>query len=176
MSLFKKLKLPFHWNEKTKGDIAEIAFHLKASVLGLAVSKPYGDNQPFDFIVTTLRIGSVRVQVKSAWSFWNSSYSINPRRSPGAGPGEGYDFLVVYVAPCDAWYVIPAEELKGYKSAYFNPRSKRRMGRFEHFRDAWHFLTGDHADDHRLIGLTIHAAAGDSGDAELISKPELELP
>jgi len=38
-------------NGKKRGELAELAFILKAASLGLAVAKPYGDSEPYDFIV-----------------------------------------------------------------------------------------------------------------------------
>lgn len=167
MRLPKRLKLHPTWkNGKAKGELAEMAFQLKASALGLAVSKPYGDNQSFDFTVYTLRTGSLRVQVRSGWSFWRVGFKVKPYRS-GRGPGEGYDFLVVYVPPYDAWYVVPADELRNVTTAYFYPHRRKSRGRFEGFRDAWHLLTGSKVDDTRRIGLTIHANADQSGGADL---------
>jgi len=161
-----RIKLNPKWsNEKSKGEIAEMAFQLKASALGLAVSKPYGDNQPFDFTVYTLRTGSLRVQVRSGWSLLRIGFKVKPYRS-GRGPGQGYEFLVVYIPPYDAWYVIPADDLRGCTMAYFYPHRKSR-GRFEGFREAWHLLTGDRADNTRRIGLTIHATADESGGSEV---------
>ena len=167
-----RLKLDPKWkNEKAKGELIEMAFQLKASALGLAVSKPYGDNQPFDFTVYTLRTGSMRVQVKSGWSRWRIGFKVKPYRS-GRGPGDGYDFLVVYIPPHDAWYIIPADDLRDCTMAYFYPHRRKTRGRFEGFRDAWHLLTGDHSDDTRLIGLTIHANADESANTTLLEKPE----
>jgi hypothetical protein len=38
-------------NTKRRGELAELAFTLKAATLGFAVSKPYGDSERYDFIV-----------------------------------------------------------------------------------------------------------------------------
>lgn len=38
-------------NTKRRGELAELAFTLKATSLGFAVSKPYGDSERYDFIV-----------------------------------------------------------------------------------------------------------------------------
>lgn len=162
MSIMKKLKLklPAHWtNWKGRGEMGEIAFHLKATALGLAVSRPYGENLPFDFTVYTARTGSLRIQVRSSWSRWKWAYLINTHHSGLArGRDRGFDFLAVYIPHYDAWYIIPAEELRDRVAIYLYPHRKKR-GLYEGFRNAWHLLTGDRGDDTRLIGLTIHAAA-----------------
>lgn len=50
---------------KSQGELAESVFVVKAQALGLGISEPKGDNQPFDFLVTT-PLGTFRIQVKSS--------------------------------------------------------------------------------------------------------------
>lgn len=152
-------------NEKSKGELAEMAFHIKAKALGLSVSKPYGDNEAFDFTVYRLETGSLRVQVRSAWSLVGIAYNVRIDRSGRAeGNDRGFDYLAVYIVPHDAWYIVPADEVpRNRKMAYFFPHVLRSRGKYEGFKNAWHFLTGRAADDTRLIGLTIHAGADKSG-------------
>jgi len=38
-------------NAKARGELAELAFVLKAASLGFGVAKPHGDNERYDFIV-----------------------------------------------------------------------------------------------------------------------------
>lgn len=49
-----------------KGEIAEALFVAKALSLGMNVSKPFGQNCRYDFMVETMG-RAVRVQVKSTW-------------------------------------------------------------------------------------------------------------
>jgi DNA-binding sugar fermentation-stimulating protein len=51
-------------NTKLAGDLAEIAFLYRALGRALIVSKPYGDNARYDFVVDN-GTRSCRVQVKS---------------------------------------------------------------------------------------------------------------
>jgi hypothetical protein len=53
-----------------------------------------------------------------------------------------FDFIAAYVAPHQAWYVIPIEALKGSKSIRLYPGGKsHRFGAFyEDYREAWHLL------------------------------------
>lgn len=154
---------PLAWhNGKAKGEWAEIVFLAKASALALAVCKPFGENHPFDFVTVTPAGKMARVQVRSAW-----------RRGPlkkgrpftvGRGPasrrnGDGFDAMVVYIPPHDAWYVVPSSVLKKHPVAGFYPFVAHSSGRFAKYRDAWRLLTGDPADDTRSHGLTIHACA-----------------
>jgi hypothetical protein len=87
---------------KLRGELAELAFAVKAVALGFGVAKPYGDSQRFDFI---LRSGSKlsRVQVKSTTTLLNRLYHINSHRRIGGRaiaylPSE-VDFLVAYIIP-----------------------------------------------------------------------------
>ena len=39
------------WYTKRKGEIAELIFVIKASSMGFAVSKPYGDSEAYDLVI-----------------------------------------------------------------------------------------------------------------------------
>src|SRR5207249_9958162 len=53
-----------------KGEWAEIEFLSKAHARGFIVSRPWGQNAPYDFIVQRHRLLH-RIQVKSVWSKHN---------------------------------------------------------------------------------------------------------
>src|SRR5579864_7341802 len=42
---------PHELTTKRRGELAELAFTLKAASLGFGVAKPYGDSERYDFIV-----------------------------------------------------------------------------------------------------------------------------
>ena len=93
---------------KRRGEIAEAAFLHKAASLGFSVAKPWGDSDRYDFIVET---GGRfwRVQVKSA-----HTSTVRGHTFVGCGcvrknryTARDIDFIVGYVVPADAWYVIP---------------------------------------------------------------------
>ncbi len=152
----KKFKQLHH---KTKGEWAELAFLVKATGLGLTVCKAYGENQPFDFIVYSNSGGSLRIQIKSGWARSNGGYHVRARRcTRGYRPGE-LDYFVVLIPPEDAWYIFPAEAIPRGGFAMFYPHRPGSVGRFEKYRNAWHLLTGNPADDTRSLGLSIHASA-----------------
>jgi hypothetical protein len=52
------------------------------------------------------------------------------------------DFIAAFVAPHDAWYVIPLDALSGRKFIRVYPGVKMRAkaGLFEQYREAWHLL------------------------------------
>ncbi len=143
---------------KTKGEWVEMVFMVKAASLGLGVSQPFGDSQPYDMIVTTRSGRTVRVQLKSAWGKVGARYNVRMWRHGEAYRRGELDYFVVYIPPEDAWYVIPFGKIRRVMLRLYAHRRKSR-GEYEKYRNAWHLITGDRDDDHRGLGLTIHAAA-----------------
>jgi PD-(D/E)XK endonuclease len=130
-------------NRKRRGELAEAAFLHKAASLGFSVAKPWGDSDPYDFIVQAG--GRLhRVQVKSAASAGEyGSYTFHAR---GCAYDSTYtpddiDFLVAYIVPLNLWYVIPIEVFLHTKSAKIFPTSHRPNRRFEPYREAWSLMT-----------------------------------
>jgi len=50
------------------------------------------------------------------------------------------DFLVGYVVPDNVWYVIPIEVFLNIGCVKVFPSSKRRMSRYEKYREAWDYF------------------------------------
>jgi PD-(D/E)XK endonuclease len=130
-----------HLPTKRRGELAEAAFLYKAASLGFSISKPWGESDRYDFILDS---GSNcwRVQVKSAHCDGKNGYSFH---ACGNVQSQTYtakdiDFLVAYIAPEDVWYVLPIGLFSAIRSVKFFPSSKRRMSRFEKYRDAWHYF------------------------------------
>jgi len=153
----RKLRFPRRTNAKARGELAESIFVVKAQALGLAVSRPLGDNQAFDFHVES-RLGTFRVQVKSAWKLWSGRYTVRFNKGTDS-TRSGYDVLVAYVAPLDVWYVVPASAVnKRWLMLY--PHRPNSKAKYEKYLEGWRTLTGDVRDDTRLVGLEIHAGRG----------------
>ena len=130
-------------NGKKRGELAELAFIHKAASLGLAVAKPYGDSEPYDFIVYS-GPNFRKVQVKSTSNLVHGGYPLNSRRRR-KGQRVPYtaneiDFLVAYVSPENAWFVIPIQALLSHPSIRLYPRRSTRQGHFDQYREAWHLL------------------------------------
>lgn len=127
--------VPKRCNAKRRGEVAEAAFLSKAINLGFEVAKPWGDSAPFDFIVNT-GPKSWRVQIKSAYEKHKLRYTVRAEGDNIAYTAENLDFLVAFVVPENAWYVIPVAALGGRANLwlYPNPGSKAR---FEPYREAW---------------------------------------
>jgi hypothetical protein len=129
---------------KRRGELAELAFTYKAATLGFGVAKPYGDSERYDFV---LDAGGrfVRVQVKSSTTLLNGLYHMNcHRRTNGRAvaysPSE-IDFLVAYIIPEDAWFILPITVVAHRTSLLFNPKGyPRGDGLFGAYREAWHLL------------------------------------
>jgi hypothetical protein len=123
---------------KRRGEMAEAAFLAKASELGFGVAKPWGDSDPFDFIVHSA--GKLwRVQVKSAHRAGeDGSYSFRAHghASRAYGPKE-IDALVAYVVPENAWYVFPVSVVRRLRSLKLFSGSRRKRSKFEKYREAW---------------------------------------
>jgi hypothetical protein len=125
---------------KKRGELAEMAFMLKAESLGFEVAKPYGENNRYDFV---LRSGQRfwKVQVKSSsHSGWGGYLVHAERRRDGKivpyTPDE-IDFMVVYIVPEDTWFVIPVRAITPYRSLHVFPLRTPDGGRYEKYREAW---------------------------------------
>jgi hypothetical protein len=128
---------------KQLGEIAEAEFIAKAVGMGFVVAKPWGDSEPYDFIVNPKRSFIFwRVQVKSAHvvgadggcSFRAHDHN---QRSYTA---EDIDALVVYARPMKAWYVMPVRVVEELKSLMLYPESRGKKSRFEKWREGWETL------------------------------------
>jgi len=115
-------------------------FMVKAAQKGFATAKPYGDSRRYDFI---LDVGQRlwRVQVKSASVQQYGSYQVNLQRNLNGevvayDPSE-IDFVVAYVMPCDAWFVIPVEAIAGRKTAKLCLHGNPRSGKLGKYWEAW---------------------------------------
>ena len=128
-------------NTKRRGEVAEAAFLHKAASLGFSVSKPWGESDRYDFIVE-VNGRCWRVQVKSAHSSAINGYAFHAcgRVYSRRYTHKDIDFIIGYVVPADAWYIIPIAEFADKTTVKVFPSSKRRMSRFEIYREAWGYL------------------------------------
>ncbi len=123
-------------NRKRRGEISEAVFLGKACGLGFSVAKPWGDSEPYDFILNG-GYGFLRVQVKSTARYAESRYRVK-----GGGwdddcyTRDDIDFLVAYIVPENLWYVVPIGAFVSRKNLRFYPHSGRKA-RYEKYREAW---------------------------------------
>jgi len=129
---------------KQRGELAEMMFMVKAAQKGFATAKPYGDSRRYDFV---LDVGQRlwRVQVKSSSARQYGSYLVNLQRNANGEvvpyDASEIDFVVAYVMPCDAWFVIPVEAIHGRQSAKRWVHGERRSGRVGKYWEAWGLMT-----------------------------------
>ena len=118
--------------------------YVKAAQKGFATAKPYGDSRRYDFI---LDVGQRlwRVQVKSSSAKQYGSYMVNLQRNANGEvvpyDASEIDFVVAYVMPCDAWFVIPVEAIYGRQSAKLCLHGNARSGRLGKYWEAWGLMT-----------------------------------
>src|SRR5215475_860332 len=127
-----------------RGNLAELIFMRKATSMGYAVAKPWGEGERYDVIVRVEHV-CWRVQVKSVLaktsckSYYRIKTSVGDTRHGYAlYSAHEIDFLVAYVFPEDLWYVFPASVIEKRKVVCVTPRSKR--SKFEKYREAWKLM------------------------------------
>jgi hypothetical protein len=116
---------------------------LVAEAFGLICCKPWGDCQPFDYLVYCKRSRrAYRLQVKSCTQrIRGRGFAVSTKRSLGrAYSARHIDFVAAYLAPEDAWYIIPIHALAGRKSIYLYPRNPHSRAMFNKYREAWQLL------------------------------------
>ena len=131
-------------NPKRTGEVSEAAFLLKASSMGLRVSKPWGDSERYDFVVDS---GGRfwRVQLKSTGVVHARGYEVQPiygvyGRGKAGYTAEDIDVLAVHIRPCDVWYLLPVEVVALAKNLRFYPDIECKCARWEGYREAWSVL------------------------------------
>ena len=128
---------------KRRGELAEMAFHLKATQMEFRVFKPYGDSERYDFILDSgKRLWSV--QVKSTTTILNGRYHVNSHRRTNGSvvaytPSE-IDILVAYIIPEDAWFILPIQALGTRTSLLFCFKDDPKGGLYGAYREAWGLL------------------------------------
>ena len=131
--------------KKDKGYLAEMAFATKAMSLGFNVCKPMGETPGFDFVLEGgglpgRRVPVYKVQVKSGWMEWHGGYPVKISLANRTYRADDADFIVVYIVPEDAWYVMPVAAASHARMASFYPHVTNSRGRLEIYREAWHLL------------------------------------
>jgi hypothetical protein len=128
---------------KQLGEIAEAEFIAKAVGLGFVVARPWGDSEPYDFIVNPKKSFIFwRVQVKSAHvvgADGGCSFRAHDHLQRSYS-SQDIDALVAYARPMNAWYVLPVRVVEELKSLMLYPESKKLRSRFERWREAWEVL------------------------------------
>jgi len=121
---------------KARGEAAEAAFLAKATNLGFAIARVWGDSERYDFILDS---GSKlwRIQVKSTVRFVDSHYVVKCRGNNRRYAAGEIDFLAVYIVPENLWYVVPISVVERHPQLYFFPQRPASRGICEIYREAW---------------------------------------
>lgn len=128
-------------NSRMNGEIAEMAFLLKASKLGLNVSRPV-PTLSYDFIIDCgQKLCRVQVKCTNQDEKGRNGYPIIIKRG-NKNNIRGYtkkdcDFFAFYIAKLDTWYIIPVDEIEGLKIG-LRPDSK--TSKYNTFKEAWQLL------------------------------------
>jgi PD-(D/E)XK endonuclease len=123
---------------KELGEIAEAEFLRTVLRKKIAVSKPWGENRGYDFILDDEgRLN--RVQVKAAFrGEQERGYSLRTyRSSKRCYTAKDIDVLAGYVDPGRVWYLFPVRVIKKLRSLKLFPGSKNKRSKHEKWREAW---------------------------------------
>lgn len=118
--------------------------HGEGGATGVWGGEALGDSERYDFILDS---GSRlwRVQLKCTARVHSGCYEIQPMHSVYGQAKKTYtkreiDVLVVYVVPCEAWYVLPVEAFAPVRHMGFYPHRKSKKARWEKYRERWGWL------------------------------------
>jgi hypothetical protein len=123
---------------KELGEIAEAEFLRTVLRKRIAVSKPWGENRGYDFILDDE--GELhRVQVKAAFrGEQERGYSLRTyRSSKRCYTAKDIDVLAGYVDPGRVWYLFPVRVIRKLRSLKLFPGSKNKRSKHEKWREAW---------------------------------------
>ncbi len=132
-------------NAKEKGELGELAFLHKAASLGFGVAQPYGDKEPYDFILDSgERFWRMQAKSTSCAEADHSGYIVaachsGPKYKVKPYRADEIDFFAAYIVPLGIWYVVPLDQLSSLRFPRLHPSGCRSGGGcFEAFREAWH--------------------------------------
>jgi len=122
---------------KARGEWAEMRFMMRAAELGFRVTKPWGDNAPYDFILE-YHGRFYRVQVKCTMFQRGRSYKCHLDSNGVAYTSDQIDFIAAYVIPTNTWYILPIAKVEGHPDILLTPDNQR--SRYAKYREAWHLM------------------------------------
>ena len=111
--------------DKQKGDIAEKAFDLAASLRRYTVCRPSGEVPDFDFIV--MHPSGVWIVIQVKWATKEGSRYKVPNNSGGVlYSADAYEVLAVYLPDLNRWVFYTRAELGNRIKTAFIPAADRR--------------------------------------------------
>ena len=132
---------------KRFSQVGEIGLVPRALLNALLVFRPYGDCDPFDYIVGTL-LRLWRVQVKTTMNLVGRMYHANVKHTVSANgsrasrcyTADEIDFFAIYLVPEDTWYIVPVEVVDGRLGLSIHAHDHLKIGPWLPYREAWHLL------------------------------------
>ena len=122
---------------KERGEWAELRFMERVAEHGLRVTKPWGDNAPYDFAID--HDGHfLRVQVKCTMQKRWNSYRCHLDSNGEPYSSHDVDFIAAYVIPTDTWYILPLRATHHQPDILLTPQAKH--GKYAQYKEAWHLL------------------------------------
>jgi PD-(D/E)XK nuclease superfamily protein len=122
---------------KARGEWAELRFMTRAAELGFRVTKPWGDNAPYDLAIES-RGCFLRVQVKCTQFQRGHSYKCHLDSNGVPYRSNQIDFIAAYVIPTDTWYILPIAAIHGQPDILLTPT--RKNSKHARYKEAWHLL------------------------------------
>ena len=120
---------------KARGEWAELRFMTRAAELSLRVTKPWGDNAPYDFAIESAG-QFLRIQVKCTQSRSGNSYRCSLTANHILYRPDQIDFIAAYVIPADTWYILPIAIIEGHPEIQLSPH--RKTAKHAKYKEAWH--------------------------------------
>jgi len=124
---------------KFQGELVEIKFLLRARERGYNISKPFGDNLRYDFILDN-GLQLLKIQVKGTRQKPNRLGCIQIGVGYGKSSKHGYtekdvDLFAVYLQCIDAFYLIPSKIINRRVTIRIYP--KRKICTWQEYRENW---------------------------------------
>jgi len=133
-----------HPSRKRLGEAIEAAFLARVSAFNFDVARPWGECNPFDFLVG-LGPRFWRVQVKCTQRFAEGRYRVKATGWRDSYTPDDIDFIAAHIVPENIWYIIPIEACAYKKGLRFYPQAqakgRKSKGQYENYREAWCLLT-----------------------------------
>ena len=124
-------------DNKKRGEWAEAVFAARAAENGLAVSRPSGDSESFDYVVGSAgKFVAVQVKCTIAKMPNAKGYICNLKCNNKKYPEGSFDFVAAYAILEDTWYIVPEEAIRGMGAITLCST----MPKYERYREAWDLL------------------------------------
>jgi len=146
---------------KLKSDIAESAVVTELLKRGFKVLKPVGDRLPYDLALDLNDGKLLRIQVKSAWfDSTKKMYTVDVRRTKtnrkrmlrDRYDSNDFDFAILYIAPLNAFYIMPVSTFLSYSStvSLVELEKRQRKPRSADYKERWDLLSSGPLSRQRL--------------------------